>query len=574
MKRLWTALSTLVMCSGTLLGTTGEWQALVCAQQSDILGSVVPIGLSSYVEGDTINLDLGANAIAITPDRRRALVANANAMNVSVLDLTASPVTSYTVPLGTIGFPSNIAITPDGTKALVVCSRQGPTNPATVILNPNSIVVLDLTTTPVSFDPAVVYSICGDAIAITPDGGRALIGFTEDEGVSFDPEQAVIGVIDLTTTPISLQTTNITGVFDGGIAVTPDGKRALAMTRSSDTVTMIDLTATPYPQPIQSVTVAPNPTNLAITPDGTRALVIFSGDESQNVEGGVAVLNLAESSMSVELPYISLGAAPKAIAITPDGKRAVVTKKETPAPADLSSSDVVFLDLTTSPISLLPTQLFTIDGINDVAITPDQAPTARFTATVRRKRVVFDASASTSPLGSIATYAWIFGDGHTAITTSPVVAHTYHHLPKEKSCKDRPILVTLTVTNTGGTSTNVTFTGRTVSNNGGSSATTVQPLIAPPLTFVGTVEVDDDELLLKTRWTASSFEGVKQYEIFKKNKKIATISADDHLQKTIHVHAHHEENSPLFLESLTHKYRIRAVVNGQVVSPFVYLILE
>jgi hypothetical protein len=143
-----------------------------------------------------------------------------------------------------------------------------------------------------------------------------------------------------------------------------------------------------------------------------------------------------------------------------------------------SLNNVIFLDLTTSPISILQTPLFEIDEPTDVAITPDQAPTARFTATFTKhkgdgwQKVEFDASDSTSPVGDIAKYEWKFGDGHKVVTTSPRVWHTYHHLHDGER-----VHVKLTVTNTAGTSRSVVFTGRTVSNNGGSSATLVKSLV-------------------------------------------------------------------------------------------------
>ena len=46
-----------------------------------------------------------------------------------------------------------------------------------------------------------------------------------------------------------------------------------------------------------------------------------------------------------------------------------------------------------------------------VSITPDQAPTASFITSINGSTVFFDGSGSSSPVGSIATYKWNFGDG-------------------------------------------------------------------------------------------------------------------------------------------------------------------
>ncbi len=53
-----------------------------------------------------------------------------------------------------------------------------------------------------------------------------------------------------------------------------------------------------------------------------------------------------------------------------------------------------------------------------IAIVPDQAPTASFLVTPRsgspERRLTFQAGASRDPDGTIATYAWDWGDGKHA----------------------------------------------------------------------------------------------------------------------------------------------------------------
>ena len=575
MKYFSTLLAALSVCGGTVLGAGWEWDALVTSAPSSGTGSVVPIGVSSYLQGDPIGVDVSPRAIAVTPNAKTALVVNGDSDDVSVVDLTTKA--TYSIPLPGELVPENIAITADGREALVVAT---PSN-FSFGWPPKTVIVLDLATSPISIKTFTTETIFGTSLAITPNGKWALIGGTDTLNNS-------ISVLDLTTNPISFKSNFIPGVFVGGLAVTPNGERAIAVTRDLSTATMIDLTAKPNPLQIHTVNVGAFPLDVAITPDGKRALVIYAG--TGNIPtGGITVLNLTTTPMSVQTLNVPIrqGFVPNSIAITPDGKKAVITRftglfsgqgGQNAAPSAAQQSDVVFFDLTTDPISMISTPVLDIDTPTDVAITPDQAPTARFTFTVEGSKVTFYASSSTSPVGTIASYTWNFGDGHKLTTTNPVVTHKYHNLPKAKSHKDcdKPIIVTLTVTNTAGTSTDVTFTGRTVSNNGGPSAVCSHPLITPPSNFVAAeVKVlrDENEVILKTKWTKSLTKGVKKYEIFAHNNKIASISAKDDLEKTIRVHVRHlpKDISDAFIQGICSKYRIRAVVDDEVVSPFVYL---
>ena len=160
---------------------------------------------------------------------------------------------------------------------------------------------------------------------------------------------------------------------------------------------------------------------------------------------------------------IGVGNGPQGIAITPDGQTAYVS--------DDGDGTVTAIDLaagTTSAITIRHRLGISQPGAM-VAITPDQAPTASFSDVpgIAGRATAFDASASTTPQGTITSYACNPRISATAPRPRPRrrrIDHTY--------ARGGAFTATLTVTDSAGTSTAQVFTGQSVSNNGGASAAT------------------------------------------------------------------------------------------------------
>jgi len=75
------------------------------------------------------------------------------------------------------------------------------------------------------------------------------------------------------------------------------------------------------------------------------------------------------------------------------------------------------------PTALTAQQVARHYGIGTGAIAPNQPPTAQFTEECDYLECTFDASASSDPDGTIASYSWNFGDGSTG--SGATVSHTY-----------------------------------------------------------------------------------------------------------------------------------------------------
>ena len=223
----------------------------------------------------------------------------------------------------------------------------------------------------------------------------------------------------------------------------------------SGTVTPIDTATNTAGTPIA---VGAEPVGIAITPDAKTAYVTNLG--SNNVTPIDTATNNAATPIAV-------GAEPFAVAITPDGKTAYVANR---GPNDVTPIDTA-TNAAATPIAVGAVPI-------GVAITPNQAPIAAFAAgaVALGQATSFDASASSDPDGSIASYGWSFGDGSSATATAPLTSHTY--------ASAGTFTATLTVTDNEGCSTTFVFTGQTASCNGSATATATRTftVTAAPVT--------------------------------------------------------------------------------------------
>jgi len=148
-------------------------------------------------------------------------------------------------------------------------------------------------------------------------------------------------------------TTIKVGGYPWGLAVAPDGTKALVTTAANppsapdSNVTPIDLATLTAGPPIP---VAPRPLNVAITPDSKRGLVTSQGAS----DGFVTPIDVASSTAGA--PISLPGAFP--VAITPDGSKALVGAGNAVVPINLAT------DTAGSPVSL-PALAY------DIAVTPD-----------------------------------------------------------------------------------------------------------------------------------------------------------------------------------------------------------
>jgi YVTN family beta-propeller protein len=417
----------------------GAWHVYVPSDPRSGPGTVPVIDTAANAVTRTIAVGNEPASVAITPNATEAYVVNTFSSDVSVIDLATNRVIA-TIDVGC--FPVGVAIAPNGRKAYVAndCSSD--------------VSVIDTTTNKVI---ATIHHAGPEPefIAITPNGAKAYVTgpMTPDVPVIDTATGRVTGVVK-TSTRYSLIAS----------AMSPDGK-ILYVANACCQVFEI---STATDKVIRTIRF--NPTNsstdsVAVSPDGKKLYVVTNYLFAPR--SSISVVDTATSKVSgrISLPHYA-GDFP-GLFFTPDGKFAYVTLQDRSIGVIDTSRDAVVRTVAIRGVPRGP------------AVTPDQAPAARMAVTPAPagRRTGFDASASTVRYGTIASYAWKFGDGTTATTTTPVATHVY--------TTPGTYTVKLKETSSGGTSTTKVFTGETMSRNGGPSAvTTAVAVIRAPAATV------------------------------------------------------------------------------------------
>ncbi|HEV2053920.1 MAG TPA: YncE family protein [Methylomirabilota bacterium] len=263
--------------------------------------------------------------LAITPDQKLAIVANSVDWQkdgekwkpvpdnkLYVIDLTATPPAHIaTVEVGKQ--PSGLSINPAGTLALV-------TNRAD-----NSIGVLSISGREVKLIDTVPMGEVVTHAVFTPDGKRALVA-------KFPGHK--IGMLNVDGQKVTDTKYNMNvGLWPYNVDVSPLGTIALTADNGNggrsdgnvDTVSVIDLEATP-PRVIDRVVVGDAPEGLAISPKGDLAAVmLLRGNDAAwsswfyNRQGSVVILKI-DGKKVTKLDEVEVKGLPEGAVWSPDGE--------------------------------------------------------------------------------------------------------------------------------------------------------------------------------------------------------------------------------------------------------------
>jgi DNA-binding beta-propeller fold protein YncE len=279
---------------------------------------VVNLPLMNTLIGPPTNL-------AITPDQKLAIVANSMEWEkdgedwkpvpdnkLYVIDLTANPPAQIaTVQVGKQ--PSGLSINKAGNLALIANRAD------------NSISVVSISGKEVKLVDTVPMGEQVAHVVFTPDGKRALVAKFPGHKIAVldvDGQKVTYGKYDM---PVGLWPYNVDVTPNGALALTADNGNAGGSDGHIDTVSVIDLEATP-PRVIDRVVVGDAPEGLTISPRGDLAAVVLLRGSNQawnswfyNRNGSVVVLKI-DGKKVTKLDEIEVRGLPEGVVWSADGK--------------------------------------------------------------------------------------------------------------------------------------------------------------------------------------------------------------------------------------------------------------
>jgi YVTN family beta-propeller protein len=279
-EKIWISVSLLAML--TISAAAGQPYTYV----SNISGNnVAVIDTTTHTKVATISVPGYPSGLAVTPDGSSVYVACQNNGTVAVLS-TASNAVVASIPVGTT--PIQLAITPNGAQAYVV------------VRGLNQVAVID------TVSKTVIGTIgVGNrpsAVTFSPDGSKAYVANNSDGTVS------VIATASRTVT-----NTFAANAGPSGVAVLPNGN-VYVSNQSANTVTVHDSNG----NLLTTIGGFTSPNWVAAAPNGTRVLVTNGNGKSVGV---------IDTSSNTLMAAITVGNIPTSVAVSSDSTRAYVANE-------------------------------------------------------------------------------------------------------------------------------------------------------------------------------------------------------------------------------------------------------
>jgi DNA-binding beta-propeller fold protein YncE len=323
-------------------------ESITCPSASDWHGRCIAMPSNNNLKGDpmpssspaallTLALSLGFNVCAepVSPililgndekvlydDSGKSIYSGPGRDSISLVDI-GTPLgprilASLPLPNTIAGPPTNLAFTPDRKLALIANSMNSVGDGAGWKLVPdNRLFVLDLAESPPVLAATLEIGGQPSGLAINARGDLALVANRSGKSVSVLAIQGKeVRLVD--TVPLDDEV--------AAIAISPDGKRALATKFSTHKVALLEIDGHKLTySKVNDIQVGLWPYNVEFTPDGKLALVANNGNAGKG-DGHADTVSVVDLSLSrpTVISHVTIGDAPEGLAISPKGDLAAV----------------------------------------------------------------------------------------------------------------------------------------------------------------------------------------------------------------------------------------------------------
>jgi len=239
------------------------------------------------------------------------------AQSVSLIDISGkAPVVKATLPIpnSIFGPPTNLAISPDDTLALVAQAVK-LNEDASKFVPSDQVHLIDLTLSPPKDIGSITVGKQPSGMSIHPSGKMALVA-----------NRAETSLCILSIEGKTVKFVGNVDTEDGvtHVVFTPDGRRALATKFTSNKVCLLEVDGTNVTYTGLDLPVGINPYNADISPDGKLAIVANTGGRGRS-DGNIDTVTIIdmEADPPRVIDHVAVGDAPEGIAISPTGEIAV-----------------------------------------------------------------------------------------------------------------------------------------------------------------------------------------------------------------------------------------------------------
>jgi DNA-binding beta-propeller fold protein YncE len=216
-----------------------------------------------------------------------------------------------------VGPPTNLAISPDGSIALVADSMTVvDDNGARKMVPTDKLWVIDLKASPPKLVQTVTLGKQPSGLSFSPDGKTALVCNRAD---------GTISVLQIAGTQVTPTGTIPVGAGVSTVEFTPDGKHALAVKSPDNHVAILDVDGGKVTYDKHDLPTYLFPYNVVVTPDSKLAITAdngFGGSADGNLDA-VSVVDLEGPHPHV-INHVGVQDAPEGLAMSPKGDLAVV----------------------------------------------------------------------------------------------------------------------------------------------------------------------------------------------------------------------------------------------------------